>query len=822
MQARLSWGRGHGIRRSCLLLEQLEDRSLLSATPLDTSTLLLVTQNGDIQTVQLPVGADPQAELARYQSMPGIASVEFNQTGFFNQVVPNDTRWQDLWALQNRGQNIRGFAGIAGADIKATQAWDITTGSLQMVVGVIDTGVDYTHPDLYLNIWINPGEIPGGLGVVDTDSDGIITFYDLNNPANASVVSDLNGNGYIDGGDLLRDPRWANGQDNDNNGYVDDLIGWNFARDNNDPMDTDGHGTHVAGTIGAMGNNGLGIVGVNWRVRLVPMKFLDPTGTTADAIEAVNYQVRNNIPITNNSWGGGGFSSALNTAIGNARNAGLLFIAAAGNSNSNNDSVPAYPTNYPQDNIISVAASDNRDRRASFSNYGRTTVDIAAPGVDILSTVPRSVNSSGYAFYSGTSMAAPHVAGVAALLWSQDPTLTYRQVIDRILQGADRLSNWENLVATGARLNALTALIEPEPPVLPGARIIALTSDNMFYSSVLVHFDKSINPQTFTTADITGFTGPSGQAITPSSVTPVAGTNNTVFRITYPTQTQAGNYTLTIGPNIADVLGNLMNQDNNDTNGEPTDSYTGGFAIAAPFNISSSTRVQIQDLRTVTSRIVVRNHFTIEDLNVRLNISHTFVRDLSITLIAPNGTRVNLVAHRGGSGRNFNNTIFDDGATQSIVEGRAPFTGSFRPEQSLAVLNGLSGHGTWTLSITDNARGDRGILNSWSLMFLTSAPTVLRTSQPAQESSSTSVAPADADFAAAVLSVLDTSAVSRFTAVVADSNTLEPRDAVFLSVNQDYLRPLSQTEQLQLATEESTDESSEGDDLFADWSQLSL
>jgi len=279
-----------------------------------------------------------------------------------------DPSFGSLWGLHNTGQS----GGLADADIDAPAAWDVTTGSRSVVIAVIDTGVDYTHRDLAANAWRNPGEIAG---------DRI---------------------------------------DNDGNGFVDDVYGWDFANRDADPMDDNGHGTHVAGTIGAVGGNGVGVVGVNWQVSIMALKFLSASGSgsTSGAIGAINYATRMkrdfgvNVVATNNSWGGGGFSAALRDAIAAGGREDILFVAAAGNEGTNNDATPHYPSNYADAAVISVAASDRVNRLASFSNVGATSVDLAAPGVSITSTLP----GNRYGSYSGTSMAAPHVAGVVGLL----------------------------------------------------------------------------------------------------------------------------------------------------------------------------------------------------------------------------------------------------------------------------------------------------------------------------------------------------------------------------------------------------------------------
>lgn len=339
-------------------------------------------------------------------------SVEMQSLQVSAATYPNDPGFPNQWGLHNTGQTP--YYGTPGADISAPLAWSGTTGSPSVIVAVVDTGVDYNHPDLSANIWRNTGET-------------------------------------------------LNGKDDDGNGYIDDIRGWNFVSNSNDPMDDNGHGTHCAGTIAAIGNNGAGIAGVAWNVKIMPLKFLDSKGSgyTSDAISAILYANRMGVPIISNSWSGTGYSQSLSDAIAASS---AVVICAAGNSGANSDTNPQYPGAYTSSNIISVAATNFHDQLASFSNYGVVSVDLAAPGVDIYSTA----QSGQYKSLSGTSMAAPYVTGVAALIKSQNPSMNTAQIKSRILGTVDVISSLSGKVATGGRLNAAKALgISPTPTPTP-------------------------------------------------------------------------------------------------------------------------------------------------------------------------------------------------------------------------------------------------------------------------------------------------------------------------------------------------------------------
>ncbi len=391
-----------------------------------------------------------------------------------SQSLPTDPSINQQWGLENSGQDSAGKPeGIADADIDASEAFATTTGRRDVIVSVIDSGVDYTHPDLYKNIWINPGEIPLAISrkIVDTDQDGLVTFVDLNQIENSNLTEDSNGNGYIDAGDLLRGKKtWTDGADSDGNGFVDDLVGYDFHNNDPDPLDDSGHGTHVSGIIAASANNGIGIAGVASSTTIMPLKFLSGSdlGATANATRAINYatmmrtRYSQGVRVLNNSWGGSINNRGLLDAINASANADILFVAGSGNgdisrSGLNNDLTPFYPASYNAANIIAVTATGRSDELAPFANFGATTVDIAAPGISIYSTLP----GGRFGFRHGTSMATAFVSGAAALKFATVPYATFTEVRNSIVDSADPLPNAQerSRISSGGRLNANKALL---------------------------------------------------------------------------------------------------------------------------------------------------------------------------------------------------------------------------------------------------------------------------------------------------------------------------------------------------------------------------
>jgi subtilisin family serine protease len=364
-----------------------------------------------VGVTRVRVGGDVQRAIAALRADPDVVYAEPNWI-YRHAATSNDTYYTNnsLWGMYGSTTSPVNQFGSGAAT-----AWAAgKTGSSTVYVGIIDEGYMFNHEDLAANAGVNPGEVAG------------------------------------------------NGRDDDGNGYIDDVRGWDFDGNNNSVFDgtQDDHGTHVAGTIGAVGGNGRGVAGVVWNVKMLGGKFLGRNGgTTANAIRAVDYftdlKTRHGLDIvaTSNSWGGGGFSQGLQDAITRAGNAGILFIAAAGNSTLNCETSNCFPAEYPNANVIAVASITSTGAISSFSNYGRTTIDIGAPGTGIWSTVPGRNNTSSYAAYSGTSMATPHVSGAAALFKSLNPGASAAQVKAGILNAATPTASLNGLVVSNGRLN---------------------------------------------------------------------------------------------------------------------------------------------------------------------------------------------------------------------------------------------------------------------------------------------------------------------------------------------------------------------------------
>ena len=368
---------------------------------------------------------------------------------FKNQLIPNDTHYNFQWGL-NR--------------INAPPAWNLTTGSSAVIIAVVDSGLDINHSDLKGNLWINTGEIAG------------------------------------------------NGIDDDENGYIDDVYGWNFESDNNNVTDEYGHGTHVAGIIAASGNNTQGVSGVMWNAKIMPLKFLDKNGEghISDAVDAISYATKMGAFIINCSWGGSTYSKALKDIIDISS---ALVVCAAGNevSGENTDISPHYPVSYTSLNIISVAAIDKNDNICYFSNYGVNSVDVAAPGASIYSTLP----GSRYGYMQGTSMAAPYVSGLAGLIKSFRPDLDALQVKYTILNNVDAVISLSGKILTGGVINAFNSLTNIITDTSPPTVNTDLKGGSYYYYPLKISLTTDKPGKIYYTLDgtspttsSTGYTGP--------------------------------------------------------------------------------------------------------------------------------------------------------------------------------------------------------------------------------------------------------------------------------------------------------------------------
>jgi subtilisin family serine protease len=616
-------------------------------------------------------------------------------------VIPNDPSFNQLWGLHNTGQS----GGTPDADIDAPEAWDLQTGNPNLVIGVLDTGVDYNHPDLLGNIWTNPGEIA---------NDGI---------------------------------------DNDNNGYVDDVRGWDFAYNDNNPSDVDGHGTHVSGTIAGKGNNGVGVAGVAWNAKIMPLKFLDDSGSgyLSDAILAVNYATAKGVKITNNSWGGGGFSQALYDAINAAGQAGALFIAAAGNSSANADVNPMYPAAYNLDNIISVASTTRTDALSSFSNYGLASVDLGAPGSDIYSSIP----GGGYDTYSGTSMASPHVAGAAALLWSQNSTWTAQQVKNTLMNTGDAIASLAGKTVSGKRLNIYNALGAANLPAVSVAVSPATVQEDGTTNLVYTFTRSNINLSSPLTVNF-GASGTANAAAVGSD--PADYTVLTSGSVTFNPTTKLGTVTfaanattatVTVDP-IADTIAEIQNETIALTVNSGT-GYIGGSPNAATGIIVSEETLPIftnPNAITIPSSGAGNPYPStinvsgltggVNSLKVTLTgLSHTWPDDIDVLLVGPSGAKALLMSDVGGfNGINNVTLVFDPTATAFLPDESQITGGTYKPTDfetgdlfnapapvgpygvDFSVFNNTNPNGTWSLYVMDDVGGDSGtIAGGWSLLI---------------------------------------------------------------------------------------------------------
>src|SRR5437899_343513 len=419
-------------------------------------------------------------------------------------AIPNDPRFGELWGLQNTGQTIQASVGVPGADISVTAAWDISTGSRANVVAVIDTGIDYRHPDLAANIWSAPAAFTVTIG-----------------------------------GQSITCPAGSHG--------------FNAITLVCDPLDDNDHGSHLSGTIGAVGNNGTGVVGVNWTASIMGSKFLDATGTgtTADAINAIEFVVQAkaafaatsgaNVRVLSNSWGGGAFSQALLDEINRANANDMLFVAAAGNSISNNDVIPHFPSSYNAPNVVAVAATDNTDSLAFFSNFGPASVHLGAPGMDVLSTTI----GGNYAYFSGTSMATPHVSGAAVLVLSKC-ALNTASLKTLLLNNVDPIPSLAGRTVTGGRLNVNKAIRACAAPANPDFALSAAPASRTVTQGGSTTYTVNITPSGgFTGAVSLTATGlPAGATGTFNSNPATA--NSSTLTVTTAATTATGSFVLTI------------------------------------------------------------------------------------------------------------------------------------------------------------------------------------------------------------------------------------------------------------------------------------
>ncbi|MEG3586491.1 MAG: S8 family serine peptidase [Actinomycetota bacterium] len=604
--------------------------------------------------------------------------VEFDRV-LRSENISNDPRVGELW----------GLSGPHG--IEASTAWQISSSADEVVVAVIDSGVDVSHPDLSDVIWINQNEIP------------------------------------------------ENGIDDDGNGYIDDMNGWDFTTNDNLPDDGNGHGTHVAGTIAAIRNNSIGVAGVSSNVKIMALRFLDDSGNgyTNNAIAALNYAVANGAPISNNSWGGGGYSTGLYNAIEAANQAGHTFVAAAGNSGQNIDSSPSYPAAYSNTNIISVAAIRSSGDLASFSNYGSNNVDIAAPGVSILSTVSYQycgqVNGADcYASFNGTSMASPHVAGVAALILGMRPNSSPQEISDILRDSVRATTVLNGAVAFGGELDAAQAVelsTTSGSITFPGHSngSVVLQNEPFELTASAIRSDGVDVSADVTWMDIAGNVVGLGESLTYQSntvgllrlIAEVEDSSGGVIRGTATFIVEERVFEISAPIGLIEAEANEVIETSWDWDGpagETGDLIAQSIAFGQIEGIFPMPDVSGQE--DVSEFIFTIDHNeTISDVELGLRFDHTYLADLNIYLIHPDGTEVLLARRDGGSQNNYGSgnqdctgelALFTDGASQSISDGTPPYVGESRPREPFSAFAGKPSVGNWTLRIVDDWDWDQG------------------------------------------------------------------------------------------------------------------
>lgn len=618
----------------------------------------------------------------RLSALEGFRYVEPNFAIARPQAVPDDSTYSQQWAWPK---------------INAPGAWDTTTGSKDIVVAVLDTGVQVAHPDLAANIFVNPLETPG------------------------------------------------NGIDDDGNGFVDDVRGWNFGN-NTATVDNGDHGTHVAGTIGAVGNNATGVTGFSWNVSILPVDiFPDAYTSSSYYIAAMAYlnglKLRGvNVVASNNSYGSlGNASTSVKEAIRSNADHNIMFIAGAGNDGVNVSTQGFSPATNGEPNAMAIAASNSSDGKPGFSNWG-SNVDIAAPGDSIRSTTP----TNNYGNKSGTSMASPHVAGLVGLAYSVVPNASYHQIKQVILDGGDPVNWGTAFTATNKRINAANTINlvrthasgkvfldnnrdgaqQSGESAMRGWKVYNDVNGNNSRDASEAYANVQINGQ----YDLILAAGAQNLKLeNQTGYTLTLGAGGYAFSLAQYESTDGKDFAVAESATGA-IEGIVFADSNGNGVRDGGDIPLGGAAVyldrnnnavldAASTFVSSDAPRAIPDVRTVVSDLYVLRDDAITDVNVTLDITHPYVGELRLTLVHPDGTRIRLADGNGSSGDNFRNTTFDTQASTAISSGSAPFSGSYRPVDSLNGLNGKPANGGWQLEVRDGSSTDIGVLNSWSLTF---------------------------------------------------------------------------------------------------------